>query len=429
MKAFKLIAFVLGLLAAMPAQSQSTTDTSGNGLYRKVYQHLRHKDFFSARNLYSSHQDKLQAYQQLVLQAHIDNAFNQNQESDRCIARALQNHRAQVHDSVMIDLYGLQHDNAYKQYDYAGAKKALQKILDNYSKNITAKDKDDYRNSLKLWRALSGQPRQEIKVPGDVSIQMTKDIAGLHNLKVDNGKDSAHFIFDTGANISTTIQSVAKKFKMKMLSGTVEVGTITGKTVNAGLALCSYLNMGGIELRNVVFLVFDDKDLAFPQANFQVYGIIGFPVIEALGEVQITREGQFIVPQQQSSPLHTIPMALDNLTPIIALDGKHYTFDTGADKTMLYKNYFDLYKSNIEAAFEQTKIYYGGAGGSLSYTGYRVPFGTKINTKNVLLEQTDVLSEKVKNKTIYVYGNIGQDFIRQFDKMTLNFNRMFLKFD
>jgi hypothetical protein len=44
-----------------------------------------------------------------------------------------------------------------------------------------------------------------------------------------------------------------------------------------------------------------------------------------------------------------------------------------------------------------------------------------------LLKKINLLKSKIKNET--VYGNIGQDIIRQFSKMTLNFKDMFIHFN
>ena len=41
--------------------------------------------------------------------------------------------------------------------------------------------------------------------------------------------------------------------------------------------------------KNVVFLVLDDEDISFPQIEYYINGIIGFPVIEAMDEVRISK--------------------------------------------------------------------------------------------------------------------------------------------
>lgn len=241
-------------------------------------------------------------------------------------------------------------------------------------------------------------------------------------------KDTTNFIFDTGANLSTVPQSTAKSLGMEILPADLEVGTITGAKVPAQLAVCPEMNLGNIKIHNAVFLVLNDSALSFPQIGYKIYGVLGFPVMEALREIQITRDDWFIVPEEQTRIEHPSNMAMNGLTPLIYIDGKHYSFDTGADNTQLYYSYYLEHQSEIKENYEPERIRFGGAGGGRVFDGYIVSQTFDILGREVTLNDIQLLKEKVK-ETETVYGNIGQDLIRQFDKMTINFPRMFIKFD
>jgi len=73
-------------------------------------------------------------------------------------------------------------------------------------------------------------------------------------------------------------------------------------------------------------------------------------------------------------------------------------------------------------------VKFGGASGGKEFDGFVVSETFNILGKEVTLENIQLLKEKV-NETETVYGNIGQDLIRQFNKMTINFSHMFIKFD
>ena len=49
--------------------------------------------------------------------------------------------------------------------------------------------------------------------------------------------------------------------------------------------------------------------------------------------------------------------------------------------------------------------------------------------KNQLKMSLNFLSQISLQDHETVYGNIGQDLIKQFNKMTMNFDKMFIKFD
>jgi hypothetical protein len=44
------------------------------------------------------------------------------------------------------------------------------------------------------------------------------------------------------------------------------------------------------------------------------------------------------------------------------------------------------------------------------------------------LNDVQVLTEEIEDD-IFAYGNIGQDLIKKFDKMILNFNEMYIDFE
>lgn len=397
--------------------------------YSKILGNITDKNFFKAKEIFVQHEDELNEFQQIFIGAYISNAFNDLEKSQQNIQNLISNYSTNLSRKNVADLYNLQHENALKLFDYPLAKKSIEMILNDY-RDVISEDKiKDYQNSLKIAHALEKVPAQEVIFKGNQRIKMTKDKVGLNNLSVKTKKDSAHFIFDTGANLSTTVRSVAKRFKMKMLEGEIEVGTITGKTVNAQLAVCKELKMGNIVLNNVIFLVFEDADLAFAEIDYQIYGILGYPVIEAFKEIQITKDGHFIVPEIETKYDGESNLALDNLQPIVRLDGRHFSLDTGAMNSMLYYKYFEENKKFVEEYLEKSTVQLGGAGGATVFESYKIDFPMEVDGKSIFLKKIDILTADKDEKWKQLYGNLGQDLIGQFDKMTINFDQMFVKFD
>jgi predicted aspartyl protease len=328
----------------------------------------------------------------------------------------------------MLRLFEIKHDNMLKLYDYKEAKNTVNVILSNYQDLLSEKEKSDMENFLKIWTALEHEPKQSIIINETSYIKVEKDKAGLDNLKVFVESDTLDFVFDTGANLSTISKTAAVKLKMKIIPVDIEVGTITGLKVTAQLAVCPLLKLNNIEIRHVVFLVLEDKDLSVPQINYQIYGILGFPVLEALREIQITQDGYFIIPQKETVITAESNMAMDGLTPLICIDGRHYTFDTGAGNTILYYSYYLANQNEIDKNYKPTKISFSGAGGKKEYDGYIITTAFNVIGKEITLKDIQLLNQKIKEDES-VFGNIGQDLIKQSNKMTLNFKQMFIKFD
>ncbi|MGG7437174.1 retropepsin-like aspartic protease [Chryseobacterium arthrosphaerae] len=404
---------------------------AGSGQHRhlefeNIYRRIKDKNFFKARDMFREMKPKLPADYRYFTEAVLDNAFNKPEESNQKIL-ALSGLKTELPDSLMLKISHIKEDNCMKQYDYSGAKNAVLVTLQKYDDLLTEEERTDLKNNLKIWTALEKQPGQKVIRNGNTRVKMKKDIANLKNLTITTGRDSMNFIFDTGANISTVSASTAKRLKMKIIPADIDVDAITGIAVKADLAVCEKLTLGNITVENAVFLVFADQALSFPQISYQINGILGFPVIEALKEVQLTQDDYFIVPEKETKISGPSNMAIDGLTPLIFVDGKHFTFDTGADHTILYAPFYQENKKNIDAQYKPSKISMGGAGGKAEYDGFKVNHTFHILGKEIPLKDISLLKSKINKEN--VYGNMGQDVIRQFNTMTLNFDQMFIKFD
>jgi predicted aspartyl protease len=422
----KYIKMLFGCIVALIFQVD--TSAQANHLsFDTLYRLMKEKNFFKAREIYESGKSQLSSSQQSFTEAVLDNAFNQLDESNQKIAQ-LTKGKSVIPDSLIAELYKIKIDNSVKLYDYASAKKMSQDLLEKYGYLLKEEETDDTKNSLKIWAALAREGRQRVVKKDNTRLQMTKDKAGLNNLHVSAGAATMSFIFDTGANLSTITKSAAKEFNMKIIPVDIEVGTIIGTKVQAQLAVCDKLTLGNIEIHHAVFLVMDDKALAFPQIDYQIHGILGFPVIEGLGEIKISKEGYFIVPKEDTSIQTRSNMAMDGLTPLVYADGMHFTFDTGAGETILYAKYYRDHQQEIDDRYTSTLVSFGGAGGQAKLDGYKISAALNILDKTAALKDISLLKNDIKDRE-HVYGNIGQDVIRQFDVMTIDFNRMVIRFD
>lgn len=391
-----------------------------------IFHELEKRNFFRARELYQAQRASMNTTDQLLTEAILENAFNHPEVSNERIETLLSNKL--ISDSVVLNLYKLKLDNSVKLYDYKQAAQSIQHILNEYAILLNEQEKNDFLNSLKIWMALQDAPPQSISIPSEVRQKMKTDIVGLKNLTFFTEKDSIDFIFDTGANISTITRSTAKKIGLTVIPANIRVGTITGTYVSADLGVCPQLRLGDIDIYNAVFLVFEDSALYIPQINYQIHGIIGFPVIHALREIQISQDDYFIVPKNPSAAHVPSNMALDGLDPLIYIDGMHFMFDTGADETTFYHAFYEKYKTQIDHTYTQDTLTMSGAGGYKQFIGYTISHTFDFQGRKLTLDNVQVLIDKIKDEE-NVYGNIGQDLIRQFDVMTLNFEQMFIRFD
>lgn len=399
----------------------------GNKSFNKIYALVEQKSFIKARELYEKEQQRISTAGRYYITACLDNSFNKLDASEAVITH-LQNQKNDLPDSLWVKLLDIRKDNAVKSYRYKDAKEAVNTLLNKYQQSLSTEKYKDLQNDLKLWEALENVPPQTVNIKDNTVLSIIQDKAGLKNLSVAAGSDSLDFVFDTGANISTVARSVAQKMNMTMIPANIQVGAITGKEVAAQLAVCGKLMLGNIEMKNVVFLVFEDADLSFPSINYHINGILGFPVIEAMKEIRITKDNHFEVFTKNTTGAVVSPMALSGLIPVIFIEDNPYTFDTGADHTMLFKPYFIANKDMVMTKYQPTTISFGGAGGVRKVNGYNINFSFNISGKNLTLDNISLASEEFRNEQ-GIYGNIGQDLISKFNAMILNFEKMLISFE
>lgn len=369
----------------------------------------------------------------LFLKGAVSNKFNQLDKSIEYIRKYLEKTGSNPNAEYQTESYDILADNYVKSYQYKKAAESYQTILDRFTAFLDKEKVEDIKNSVRLWKAFSEVPPQEVTLKGDTKLKTEKDKVGLTNIPVEIDGDSLKFIFDTGAGISSITKTFAQRLHYRIIDDSIAVGAFTGNTVYASLGIAPDIKIGSAVIENAVFLVFNDSDLAVPFANYQCNGIIGFPVIESLGEVTLTRSDSLIIPRKAGR--HPVQnMCLAGLSPIILgeFNGRKLSFnlDTGAKNSILYQSFFRNYEQNVKENSEVQIRELAGAGGSKKLTVYKLKnFNISIAGRNAGLEQVTVLTEPLNEDNNYFYGNLGQDIIRQFDRMTLNFETMSIIFE
>lgn len=362
----------------------------------------------------------------------VANRFNDTKKSAEFLQKYIKKaDKSSVH---LADAYELLADNYTKEFQYGKAADAYKFLIDNFRGKLDAQRIKGYENIFGLWNALRQSAPQKVEFKSDSNIQGTRDAAKLLNIPIEIGETKDNFVFDTGAGLSTITVSTAQKFGLKIIEADVSVGSATDINVKSKLAVAPALKIGNAIVHNVVFLVLEDKAMSFPQINYQIHGIIGFPVIHSLGKVSIDKNNQVSVMAKSAKTNAEPNLALQGLTPIIT--GVHqnkrliFVLDTGAVSSDLYPPFFKANEAEITKNQTSQKVKIGGAGGFKELAAYRLPeVELNIGGKIAKLKNARILSEQSNENSRFYYGNLGQDLIKQFDKMTLDFRTMQISFE
>ena len=421
----KRIIAILIVAASVIGCEISTTKMSNQKVLNQLEHDIEVSDFFKLKETYKQNINQLSETHKLYYSALISNVFNQAEESNQAIGELLEKHKASLTDTMRNELYNTKLLNHINLYEYSEAAQASEFILNNFAALNDSSDLENLQNEIKIWKALKDVPRQEIAKSADTSIPMTKDKVGLFNIDVSFGDSTKNLLFDTGANFSVMVRSLAKKLNLEITEADFYVTAVTGLRVKSDIAIAPELSIGGITFKNVFFLVLDDKDLSFPQIDYYINGAIGFPVIEAMDEIRVSKNNQIFVPQIPVEYSYN-NFALDGLMPIIAAeyngDTLRFNFDTGASTTSLYPQFYKDYKNEIESNYKKEKFTAGSGGGILEFEGFVIDhLDLKVADSKASIDSVRLHIENIGGEESNFHGNFGQDYIKQFNEMIISF--------
>ncbi len=389
---------------------------------------LAKRDFFSLKEKLAVADAGVSTQDSLYFQASVQNAFGNNEQSIAAIKRLSQEFATRMDDNAWSNLLNILADDYVKIYDYKSAAACYAILLRKYSAVLSREDRESYANSYTLYKSLENVASQTVDFVGNQPVRMYADQEELWNVPiVVDQKDSARFVFDSGAGISTISNSAAQRLGLRIIPATIKVNTATDHQFLAQLGVVEEMQIGGTFFHHVVFLVVEDETLHFPAVNYKIEGIVGFPVISAMGNITITRDGILLV----NSPLEDQWLKANfyyqgNAVRMLGIAGKDtllFHLDTGAKQSELNKDYYDAHKSYIRSVSEKRKYQLGSAGGVTSYKTFQLPdFSLQIGAGKRTLSYIPVYPDKVSP-----YGNaVGQDYIRLFDRMQIDFRHCYI---
>ncbi len=391
------------------------------------------KEYFQLRSFFAGDSIETHGTARRYQQALTHTVFNRPAKANALFDSLLADDGTLINNLLKRHILATKITNHVKLFEYAKALSTGQQLLHYYGSSLDSEEASGMKNELKIWAALKDVGKQTVTKPKSSSIPFTVDKAGLKNIEVRfPAGNSSQMVFDTGANFSTVKRSLAEELGLQIIPSGFEVGTLTGSQVNSDLAVADTLQIGEMTFTNVVFLVFDDKDLHFPPIDYQIHGIIGFPVIEAMGEIRISN-AELSVPLETGAP-EDMNLALDGYNPLVLVQYEEDVFlfglDTGANTTSLFYPFYERNREEMDARYQKDSVSLYGAGGRIRLEGFndvsvRLGIG---DTAPVELDSLQLITTDYNSRLDGIYGNLGQDFTSRFNQMIINFQVPYIKF-
>jgi len=398
----------------------------------EAYNFYKTKDFFKFRNTVSIYKDESVKWHKPFLDAVSSCIFGDFETSIKNADYVISNYYKELPDSLLKDIYQKKYFSHSFLCEYKDAYETAVILSDKYSIYLTKDERETLPDDIIMFKALINSPAQSItKGQQDAKIKISKDIAGLWRVPVKVENTDFDFVFDTGADYSVIVESLAKKLGMKISDEEFNVGTSTSKKIKSRIALAKSVKFKDIELKNTVFYVMKDEDFTF--GPYKIEGIIGAPIMRDLGEIKLSQSNELTIcvnPEDKGFR----NFAYDQYTPIIQVihktDSLNFIFDSGNTAILLFTPFLNLYKSEITEKYKLTKIGVGGAGGVEETDGYILDDITlSAGNTTAKMEKVQLFSVPLTESQKYFYGNLGQSYIKQFNTLVLNYRNMYIEFE
>jgi predicted aspartyl protease len=289
------------------------------------------------------------------------------------------------------------------------------------------------RDDGELAQALAGSPAQKLTWDGPVHLVTSrKNLLGVITTELTVNGVRSEWILDTGANQSAISRTLASQLHLPTLPGVAHTsGGVTGIENELHVALLPNLPLGGATAHNVVLLVLDDASLTLSDGaghSYHIAGIIGFPVLRALGRITFHHDGTFDATADGGSPSAGSPLELRLLNPVAeaTVEGEPlpFTLDTGASGTNLSVRFYHRFKAE-QPTWKRVQTMSSNAGGETTSQNYLVPSLTLgVGGRTVTLHNLPVAPALQHADIDALFGNMGEDLFQSVQSFTLDFPHM-----
>jgi hypothetical protein len=307
------------------------------------------------------------------------------------------------------------------------AARAYGELADRFASQLEHFPDDD----AGLAHIMRDAPAQQTAWHGQVRLKSIPNPIGTRDALLTANSVRERWLIDTGANQNVVTRGFLKRLGLQTLPGTAPVRSgVTGLESSIQVAILPMLALGGATLTDVPLLVIDDKNLRIgPDGNaYQIHAILGYPTFRALGTVTFTASGEFIAGNTGEPSTASTPLFMRGLTPVVEglVDGHRllFTLDTGASSTTLSSRYFELFQAK-SSTWTKGSGESAGAGGNVRQTFFSQPsVDISAGGGTATLSDVSILPERTNAGIDILFGNLGQDFVDGFERVTLDFGKM-----
>ena len=189
-----------------------------------------------------------------------------------------------------------------------------------------------------------------------------------------NGRPTKYSV-DTGAGISAVSESEAKRLGLTFHAVAAKGKGASGAHVTFSTAVAERVTVGEVHLRHVALLVFRDDEKFFVDLPAKERGVIGLPVLLALGTIRWSSDGRFELGfRSKPRELGKANLCFDSDEPIAQIEFQGtripVVLDTGSVRTDLWSRFADDFASVVNKFGHKGSKKVSGLGGAVPSPGH-----------------------------------------------------------
>jgi aspartyl protease len=351
--------------------------------------------------------------------------------------------------------------------DWAKAGQAFRTIDDRLHGALTSSEQDEIEMPLKMLPLVKGNPPITVDACGPFRIQVSDNPLGLIDVPVFIDSRSHGWMLDPTAQFNLISRSIAQDVGLEISKDSATIHTLTGRPIQVHGTVIPQFTIGGrLTLHNVTAFVFDDSDYAFKSAGYQVEGVLGYPVLAAMGRLivsdntiqvdpakedgafegadRLTTGTQFYLDGDQiivalgrtqdplpdspapdsSVPGSSAARSGDRLRDTEGSEDEMFSIDAGGQQTYLTSRWFNEHAAEFNGKkMEPFTFPDSDSGPRSAYVAENVDLA--VGDTAIELQNVPVLTQPLGSAARYdVYGVIGIDGLDQLKSYTFDYRTM-----
>lgn len=389
-------------------------------------------DLFRLRDEYPLLRDSLSiGMLDLLARSQLGVGFNRPEKAAPALDSLLMLHQEALGAESTLSMAALRAMNLLNLGLYAQAGAAAGDLVRVLEKSLPFESYFGLVFVERIGKALADVPAPHLKrLDRTVTVPMRYEAVGRghhYYIPVEVNGQRRDFIFDTGCSFGCFVsEDYAREVGLKVVADSIPVSGMSVGFVK--LATADSLRVGELVYHHPFFLVAPpDPEV---DAEFAFDGVIGYDLLRAVGEVEIDNEaGVFRFPAQLSDG--EPDMYLSGNIPRVRIEygGEPFElgFDTGNVKSDLDSGFAQRFPEAVAGLARHTTRR-GGFGGIEEVEAMTLPeFRFRAAGRDIALRDTEVICTGPGDGARPYNGSLGADFVRSFRRLTISYNRMFIR--